>query len=76
MDFQQAEQISLLVDLIKSSEILSQEYSEAKIPEDFVVNIRQLCFKDASFRRSFYAIVKKLGEKYKSIYLNKLNDLD
>lgn len=75
MDFQQAEQISLLVDLIKSSEILSQEYSEAKISEDFIVNIRQLCFKDASFRRSFYTIVKKLGEKYKNIYLNKLNDL-
>lgn len=75
MDYQQARQISLLVELIKSSEVLSQEYSEAKVSEDLFVNIRQLCFKDLSFRRSFYIVIQKLGEKYKNVYLTKLNEL-
>lgn len=75
MDYQQAKQISLLAELIKSSEILSQEYSGAKVSEDLFVNIRQLCFKDNSFRRSFYTVIQKLGEKYKNIYLTKLNEL-
>ncbi len=75
MDYQQAKQISLLAELIKSSEILNQEYSEAKVSEDLFVNIRQLCFKDNSFRRSFYTVIQKLGEKYKNIYLTKLNEL-
>jgi len=75
MDYQEAKQVSLLVNLINSSEILKKEYSEAKISEELVTNIKQLCFKDSSFRRSFYTLIKKLGEKYNCIYLDKLKEI-
>lgn len=72
MNYQKANQVSLLVELIKSSEIVSKEYSEAHIPEDLISNIEILCMKDSSFRRSFYSIMQKLGKKYSDIYINKL----
>lgn len=75
MNYQKASQISLLVELIKSSEIMSKEYSEAHIPEDLISNIKILCMKDNSFRRSFYSIMQKLGKKYLDIYINKLSAL-
>lgn len=75
MDYQEAKQVSLLVELVKSSEILNQEHSQAQIPEDLINNIKQLCFKDLSFRRSFYALIQKLGQKYNNIYLNKLKEI-
>jgi len=76
MDYQEAKQVSLLVDLINSSEILKEEYSEARISEELITNIKQLCFKDSSFRRSFYTLIKKLGEKYNCIYLNNLKNYE
>ena len=36
MNYQKASQVSLLVELINSSEIVSKEYSEARIPEDLI----------------------------------------
>ena len=75
MNYQKASQVSLLVELIKSSEIVSKEYSVAHIPEDLVSNIKILCMKDISFRRSFYGIIQKLGKKYSDIYINKLSGL-
>lgn len=62
MNYQKASQVSLLVELIKSSEIVSKEYSVAHIPEDLISNIKILCLKDISFRRSFYNIIQKLGK--------------
>lgn len=75
MNYQKASQVSLLVELIKSSEIISKEYSVAHIPEDLISNIKILCLKDISFRRSFYNIIQKLGKKYSDIYINKLSEL-
>ncbi len=75
MNYQKASQVSLLVELIKSSEIVSKEYSVAHIPEDLISNIKILCLKDISFRRSFYNIIQKLGKKYSDIYINKLSEL-
>ena len=75
MNYQKASQVYLLVELIKSSEIVSKEYSEARIPEDLIFNIKILCMKDSSFRRSFYSIMQKLGKKYSDIYINKLSEL-
>lgn len=75
MNYQKASQIFILVELIKSSEIVSKEYSEARIPEDLISNIKILCMKDNSFRRSFYSIMQKLGKKYSDIYINKLSEL-
>ncbi len=75
MNYQKASQVSLLVELIKSSEIVSKEYSEAHIPEDLISNIKILCMKDNSFRGSFYNIMQKLGKKYLDIYINKLSEL-
>ena len=75
MNYQKASQISLLVELIKSYEIVSKEYSEARIQEDLISNIKILCIKDSSFRRSFYSIIQKLGNKYLDIYINKLSEL-
>lgn len=75
MNYQKASQVSLLVELIKSSEIVSKEYSEARISEDLISNIKILCMKDSSFRRSFYSIMQKLGKKYLDIYINKLSEL-
>ena len=72
MNYQKANQVSLLVELVKSSEIVSKEYSEAHIPEDLISNIKILCMKDSSFRRSFYSIMQKLGKRYSNIYINKL----
>lgn len=54
---------------------MSKEYSEAHIPEDLISNIKILCMKDSSFRRSFYSIMQKLGKKYSDIYINKLSAL-
>ena len=42
MNYQKASQVSLLVELIKSSEIVSKEYSEARISENLISNIRIL----------------------------------
>ena len=78
MNYQKASQVSLLVELIRSSEIVSKEYSEAcisRIPEHLISNIKILCMKDSSFRRSFYSIMQKLGKKYSNIYINKLSEL-
>ena len=75
MNYQKANQVSLLVELIKSSEIVSKEYSEAHIPEDSISNIKIMRMKDSSFRRSFYSIMQKLGKKYSDIYINKLSAL-
>ena len=75
MNYQKASQVSLLVELIKSSEIVSKEYSVSHIPEDLISNIKILCMKDISFRRSFYSIIKKIGKKYSDIYINKLSEL-
>lgn len=75
MNYQKASQVSLLVELIKSSEIVSKEYSVSYIPEDLISNIKILCMKDISFRRSFYSIIQKLGKKYSDIYINKLSEL-
>ena len=65
MNYQKASQVSLLVELIKSSEIVSKEYSEAHIPEDLISNIKILCMKDSSFRRSFYSIMQKFRQHNK-----------
>ena len=75
MNYQKASQVSLLVELINSSEIVSKEYSEACVPEDLISNIKILCIKDSSFRRSFYSIMQKLGKKYLDIYINTLSEL-
>ena len=75
MNYQKASQVSLLVELIKSSEIVSKEYSEAHIPEDLISNIKIICMKESSFRRSFYGIMQILGKKYSDIYINKLSEL-
>ena len=75
MNYQKASQVSLLVELINSSEIVSKEYSEARIPEDLISNIKILCIKDSSFRRSFYNIMPKLGKKYVDIYINTVSEL-
>ena len=75
MNYKKASQVSLLVELIKSSEIVSKEYSEARIPEDLISDIKILCMKDNSVRRSFYSIMQKLGKKYLDIYINKLSEL-
>ena len=75
MNYQKASQVSLLVDLFNSSEIVSKEYSEARIPEDLISNIKILCIKDSSFRRSFYNIMQKLGKKYLDIYISTLSEL-
>ena len=75
MNYQKASQVSLLVELIRSSEIVSKEYSEARISEDLISNIKILCMQDSSFRRSFYSIIQKLGKKYSNIYINKLSEL-
>ena len=75
MNYQKASQVSLLVELIKSSEIVSKEYSEGRIPEELISNIKMLCMEDSSFRRSFYSIMQKLGKKYLDIYINKLSEL-
>ena len=75
MNYQKASQVSLLVELIKSSEIVSKEYSEAHISEDLISNIKILCMRDSSCRRSFYSIMQKLGKKYSDIYINKLSEL-
>ena len=39
MNYQKASQVSLLVELIKSSEIVSKAYSEARIAGDLMSNI-------------------------------------
>ena len=75
MNYQKASQVSLLVELIKSSEIVSKEYSVSHIPDDLISNIKILCMKDISLRRSFYSIMQKLGKKYLDIYINKLSEL-
>ena len=64
MNYQKASQISLLIELIKSSKIVSKEYSVAHIPEDLISNIKILCIKDNSSRRSLYNLIQKLGKKY------------
>ena len=75
MNYQKANQVSLLVELIRSSEIVSNEYYEEHISDDLISNIKILCMKDSSFRRSFYIIMQKLGKKYSNIYINKLSEL-
>ena len=62
MNYQKASQVSLLVALIKSSEIVSKEYSEARIPEDLISNIKILCMKDSSFRRSWWKLLHYVKE--------------
>lgn len=52
MNYQKASQVSLLVELIKSSEIVSKEYSEARISEDLISNIKILCMKDSSLEEA------------------------